>query len=108
MASDWVKIFPALYYCDKEIGFICRTSVGGRLMSFLAKRIASNFLQAIGMNTRVSILEQRLIWSSLLCRRKSNRIFVLFVLTTGQAPAQQVSRTTLSVRRYNLDRLAEP
>src|SRR5271166_89358 len=73
MASDWVKIFPALYYCDKEIGFICRTSVGGKLTSFLAKKIASSFLQAIGMNTRVSILESRLIWSPLLCPLIRNR-----------------------------------
>jgi hypothetical protein len=43
--------------CDMEIGFICRTSVGGKLMSLLAKGIVSNFSRRIGMNTRVSILE---------------------------------------------------
>jgi hypothetical protein len=43
--------------CDKEIGFICLTSVGGKLMSPQAKMMASSFLQPIGMNTRERILE---------------------------------------------------
>jgi hypothetical protein len=43
MASAWAKIFPVLYNCDMEIGFICRTSVGGKLMSFLRKNDSIEF-----------------------------------------------------------------
>ena len=43
MASEWVKIFPAPYNCDMGIGFICRTSVGGRLMSLRSKNDSIEF-----------------------------------------------------------------
>src|ERR1700686_5623209 len=76
MASEWVKILGALYKCAKEIGYTCLTSVGGKLMSFPPKRMASNFLRRIGMNTRASILESRLIGSSSHCRRNGPTILL--------------------------------
>src|ERR1700693_2296140 len=76
MASEWVKILGAPYKCAKEIGYTCLTSVGGKLMSFSPKRIESNFLRPIGMNTRASILESRLIGSSSHCRRNGATILL--------------------------------
>src|ERR1700726_4806979 len=76
MASEWVKILAALYKCAKEIGFICQTSVGDKLTSPQAKVMGSNFSHRVGMNTRASILQCRLIrWFS-HCRRNGLTIIV--------------------------------